>query len=288
MRITIIGPGAIGLLLAASLKKENKLSVLVKKEKRDILKKKGLWITKGNQKKRINADIVTKLSDTDIVIIAVKAYDLKSTNAVLKDFRGKIIICQNGLEVINYLPPNANDVSLIVTSVGAISSDTGVSDYRGSGTTVIGSLTRNNKPMINFEGLFSEYYFTMNHVENIATLIWLKAVINSAINPIASLYNLKNGELKKDKYLILVKDLLNESVSIAIANGVEFHDDPLEETMKIIDRTHDNICSMLQDLRKGRKTEINEINGLIAQIGKEKNMNTKLNSEYLEKIKSIS
>ena len=56
MKITIIGAGAIGLLLASSLEKHNSVSVLVKKKHYDILKEKGLWIKKGNNQRRIRAD----------------------------------------------------------------------------------------------------------------------------------------------------------------------------------------------------------------------------------------
>ena len=45
---------------------------------------------------------------------------------------------------------------------------------------------------------------------------------------------------------------------------------------------------MLQDVKKGRKTEINEINGILVQIGKKNNASTQLNSEYLKKIKAVS
>ena len=59
-------------------------------------------------------------------------------------------------------------------------------------------------------------------------------------------------------------------------------------TQEIIEKTANNMCSMLQDVKKGRRTEINEINGILIQIGKKNNASTQLNSEYLKKIKSIS
>ena len=44
---------------------------------------------------------------------------------------------------------------------------------------------------------------------------------------------------------------------------------------------------MLQDIKKGRKTEINEINGILCQMGKKQNIIPKLNLEYLKKIKTL-
>ena len=288
MKITIIGPGAIGLLLASSLEKHNEVSVLVKEKHYDILIERGLWIKNGNKKKRIKANIVTEIKDSEIAIIAVKGYDLESTKKILNTFKGKIIICQNGLKMLEYNSDNDNDVFSIVTSVGAVSLKLGITEYMGAGITVIGNLNNDDKRTFNIDELFSEDYFEICPVDNIIDYIWLKAIINSAINPIAAIHNLRNGELSESKYWKSVKELLTESMNIAKENNVQFSKNPLEETKKIISKTPENLCSMLQDLTKGQKTEINEINGIIVKIGQAKNLDTTLNQKYLDKINSIS
>ena len=288
MKITVIGPGAIGLLLASSLEEHNDVSVLVKKKQYKILNEKGLWIKKGKNQRKIRADVVTEIKDSEIAIVAVKGYDLESTRKVLKDFKGKIIICQNGLKMLEYNPPNGNSLFTIVTSVGAVSLDWGITEFMGTGTTVIGTNNKKDYRTQNIEKLFSNEYFDMSPVKNIVEHIWLKATINSAINPIAAFYNLKNGKLSDSKYWNLVKELLSESMNIAKKNNIQFPQEPLEAVKSIIDKTPDNICSMLQDLKKGQRTEIDEINGILVKIGRKKNLDTTLNSKYLEKIKSIS
>ena len=288
MKITIIGPGAIGLILASSLENKNEVSVLVKREKYDELNKKGLWIIQNGNKKSVNAKIVTKISDCDIAIIAVKAYDLDSTKELLSDFKGKIIICQNGLGMMNYNVSNNNEILAIVTSVGAVSLNEGVSEFKGTGRTVIGSLKNVTNKSDHLVSLFSSTYFKISYNKNIEQHIWLKAIVNSAINPIASHYNVKNGKLREEKYWKLVKELLDESIQIAVANDIDLPMDPLEATENIVNSTSENYCSMLQDLKKGKKTEINEINGILFEIGKKKKVSTLLNGRYLEKIKAIS
>ena len=288
MKITVIGPGAIGLLLASSLEEHNDVSVLVKKKHYNYLNEKGLWIKKGENKRKIRANIVSEIKDSEIVIIAVKGYDLETTRKVLKDFKGKIIICQNGLKMLEYNPPNSNDLFSIVTSVGAVSFDLGISEFMGTGTTVIGNLNRNDERTWDIEKLFSNEYFEIRPVKDIVNHIWLKATINSAINPIAAVHNLKNGKLSDNKYWNSVKELLIESMTIAKENNIQFPNNPLEAAEKIIDKTPDNLCSMLQDLKKGKRTEIDEINGIIIKIGRMNNLETTLNRKYLEKIKSIS
>ena len=65
MKITIIGAGAIGLLLASSLEGDNDVSLLVKKNKSSKFISKGLWIEKANQRKEIKVKIVTEIEELD-------------------------------------------------------------------------------------------------------------------------------------------------------------------------------------------------------------------------------
>lgn len=287
MKITVIGAGAIGIVLAASLDTKNEVSVLVKPENYNRLAKKGLWIIEGDEKRKIKAKIVTKVIDSEIVIIAVKGYDLQNTKKLLDRFTGMVIICQNGLKMLDFNISNKNEIYSIVTSIGAASSELGVSEFKGTGKTIVGGLFNVKKDSNKISGLFSSYYFDIYHSKDIKKHIWLKAAINSAINPIASYHNLKNGELKREEYWSQVKRLLAESVSIANSNGINFNNDPLDLAEEIIEKTADNFCSMLQDIKKGRKTEINEINGILCEMGKKQNINAKLNLEYLKKIKTL-
>lgn len=287
MKITVIGAGAIGIVLAASLDNKNEVSVLVKPENYKRLIKKGLWIIEGNKKRKIKAKIVTEVIGSEIVLIAVKGYDLQNTKKLLDSFTGKVIICQNGLKMLDFRLSNDNEIYSIVTSIGATSSEIGVSEFKGTGKTVVGGLFNVKKDSKEILELFSSYFFDISQSKDIKKEIWLKAAINSAINPIASFHNLKNGELKKSEYWTQVKELLTESVSIAKSNGIKFRNDPIELTEEIIEKTADNLCSMLQDIKKGRKTEINEINGILCQMGKKQNIIPKLNLEYLKKIKTL-
>ena len=287
MKITVIGAGAIGIVLAASLETKNEVSVLVKPENYNKLAKKGLWIIEGDEKRKIKAKIITEVIDSEIVIIAVKGYDLQNTKKLLDTFTGKVIICQNGLKMMDFNLSNNNKIYSIVTSIGAISSELGVSEFKGTGKTIVGGLFNVKKESTTISDLFSSYYFDIYHTKDIKKHIWLKAAINSAINPIASYHNLKNGELKKEIYWSQVKKLLAESVSIANSNGINFNNNPLDLAEEIIEKTADNFCSMLQDIKKGRKTEINEINGILYEMGKKQNVNARLNLEYLKKIKAL-
>ena len=124
-------------------------------------------------------------------------------------------------------------------------------------------------------------------VENIEEFVWLKTVINSAINPIATLAEVKNGKLKNPELNDEVKKLCEESSNIAASNGIKLPLDPWREINKIIEKTADNKCSMLQDLENNQQTEIDAINGELIRIGKKLSINTIYNQQIFSEIKKL-
>ena len=118
--------------------------------------------------------------------------------------------------------------------------------------------------------------------------MWLNTVINSAINPIATLAEVKNGKLKNPELNDEVKKLCEESSYIASSNGIKLPLDPWREINKIIEKTADNKCSMLQDLENNQQTEIDAINGELIRIGKKLSINTIYNQQVFSDIKNLS
>ena len=123
---------------------------------------------------------------------------------------------------------------------------------------------------------------------NIQDYVWLKTIINSAINPIASLAEVKNGKLRNPELNEKVKEICEESEHIAMKKGIKLPLDPWKEINSIIEKTAENKCSMLQDLENDQKTEINAINGELIKIAKELSINPIQNQQALSEIEKIS
>ena len=77
MNITIVGAGALGNMLATKFSKNNKVNLVVKSEHANIIKEKGIMF------KEINGNIinpklkiVTKIEESDLIILCVKSYDI--------------------------------------------------------------------------------------------------------------------------------------------------------------------------------------------------------------------
>ena len=292
MNITVIGPGAIGVLLAYTLANgENDVSLLVKPEHEYLQDQKKIRIKDMTGKiidKKIK--IITSLSKTDLVILTVKSYDVKHLLDQIKGRDTPILCCQNGLQTLNLLKNKIkpNLLSYMVTGIGSSKIEAGFSHHNGKGFTFLGQIEGENGAKIKkISQTLSAQGIICEIVENISDYIWLKAIINSAINPIATINRVKNGELKDKKLIIQVKNICDESTNIAQKIGIKLPRDPWEEIMTIITKTAENKCSMLQDIENQQKTEIDAINGEFVRIAETNKLEAKYNKLAIVKIKKL-
>lgn len=119
-----------------------------------------------------------------------------------------------------------------------------------------------------------------------------KLAVNSFCNPLCALADSIN------KYLFSIpeirRDLLSEISRVILAlpelkgvEGVEdrFSTDKLEATvMAILTKTADGLCSLVVDLRQGRQTEVEFINGYWVRRGKEVGVPTPLNEDLVRQV----
>jgi|TARA_B110000263_G_C15265026_1_gene490690 2-dehydropantoate 2-reductase len=293
MNITIIGPGAIGVSLAYALaNNENNVSLLVKQEHNNLIEQGKISIKEISgtvTDKRVK--IITKLSKTDLVILAVKSYSVQKILNQLRNIDTPILCCQNGLQTLNILKKEIEPslLSYLVTGAGSSKVEAGFSHRNGKGFTFIGQINGPNGVNIkNISNGLNANGIDCDIVKNIQDYVWLKAIINSAINPIATINRVKNGDLRKSKFINEVKKICTESTTIAEMLGVKLPLDPWKEIITILDKTAHNKCSMLQDIENHQETEIDAINGEFIRIASTINIDAKYNILAIDKVKEIT
>ena len=291
MNITIIGAGALGNMLATKLSRNNKVKLIVKKKHTGLIENQEILFRdiEGNIiKPKIN--IGTEIENCDLMILCVKSYDAQILIQKLANLDTPLLLCQNGLKTMNYALKNIDEkrLSYLVTGNGISKIKTGISEHKGLGFTYLGNLSKSKSNLLqNISKNLKEEYMDCKIVENIEEFVWLKTVINSAINPIATLAEVKNGKLKNPELNDEVKKLCEESSKVASSNGIKLPLDPWIEINKIIEKTADNKCSMLQDLENNQQTEIDAINGELIRIGKKLSINTMYNQQIFSEINKL-
>ena len=125
---------------------------------------------------------------------------------------------------------------------------------------------------------------------NIIEEIWIKGIINSSINPLTTFFQCKNGYLLTNLILEnLIEKICEESTNIANAQGVNLsYSKMISKTKEVIRNTSENYSSMLQSYNKGKKTEIESINGKLIDIGKKQDIDTSLNEMLVYSVKFLT
>ena len=110
-------------------------------------------------------------------------------------------------------------------------------------------------------------------------LLWNKMLLNIAINPIAGLLGKENGALLEPNIFESAVSVMLEGATIARAEGVRLDEDEvlIDRLRNVLEKTSANYCSMLQDIKAGRETEIIALNAEICRRGEMFGIPTPLN-----------
>src|SRR2546427_3840935 len=229
------------------------------------------------------------LPGAEVLIIAVKAYD---TKAMAASYRGvvpletTVLSLQNGLGNIETLQSALkNEVLAGSTTEGAFSLGPGSVLHTGRGLTVIGDPRGTKSDTCSrIKIAFEEAGFRTKISSNMAGVLWTKAIVNSAINPLSGLTRLPNGALAKSSEIRKIGfQVMEEGMSVSRAERVRLVGDPRKLWRRILLSTEANKSSMLQDIERGKMTEIRQLNGAILSRGKTKGIETPSN-EILTKL----
>ena len=293
MNITIIGAGAIGTMLATRLSNNiNNIKLVIKPDHTNLKERKSIILREiSGEEKNIKIDFEEKIVETDLIILAVKSYDLPPIINNLTEMKTPLMCCQNGLHSLNYIKENIDikRLSYLVTGTGSSKVEPGISHHKGNGFTYIGELT--NKKTDKMKSICDSLIgnnMECKIVENISNYIWLKTIINSSINPVATIFRVKNGGLREPKLNEYAKKICEESTKVALKTGIELPLDSWKEVNSIIEKTAENKCSMLQDIENNRMTEIEAINGEIIRIADRKGIPVPYNKKIINEIKKLS
>ena len=289
MKFIIYGAGALGSFIGAMLSKKYEVLLIGRKNHINEIEKNGL-IIEGLTKGRFYPSVKWDGSKYDLIILTTKSYDTEKAvkEAISKYGKIPFLSLQNGLGNEEKIAEIIGEENVIggITNHGITFVKPGKIRHAGKGITIIGELEEGkmSERIKKLAHIFNEVGIETKISKNIKKEIWRKAIINSAINSLTTLFKCKNGELIK--YKKLVKKICDESILIAEKEGFLI-EDAFERTMEVIEKTKNNYSSMLQDIMKGKKTEINEINGAIAAIGKKHGIKACFNIVLTELIKEM-
>jgi 2-dehydropantoate 2-reductase len=301
MKTVIVGAGAMGCLFAGMLSKAGLEVWLLDKnaERVEEVIDRGLLIEQADGKWHTPFDTITSNPETigtaDIVIIFVKAYDtgraVKAVSPAVSE-KTTVLTLQNGLGNIEKIRETVPEEQIIAGTTAHGSTLLGVGHVRhaGIGETVIGPVNASgrDRPQAVKE-LFEDAGISTALTKDINSVLWGKLLVNIGINPLTAIMRIKNGQILDCPPLVsIMHRAVDEGVTVAGKLGISIpFSDPAKKVEQVCKATSENISSMHQDIKAGRKTEIAHINGAVVQYGKKVNIPTPVNSMLTGLVQSI-
>lgn len=299
MKILIIGPGAMGCLFAAFLSKTQEVILLDKNHKRaQAINGQGIIIEgiSGNWQAKVNATAdTTNLSSIDLILVCVKSYNTKEAICQAKPCiseKTMVLTLQNGLGNIEVIGEVAGQDKVLggVTSQGATLLADGHIRHAGRGETVIGRIDGKIPVQLReIREAFNKVGLETRISRDIKGLIWSKLIINVGINALTAVTKLNNGRLLEfEGTARILRNAVTEAVKIAKKKRIKLiYDDPLAKVEAVCEATATNVSSMLQDVLKKKRTEIDFINGVVVRQGQSLGIPTPVNSALVDLVKTI-
>lgn len=200
---------------------------------------------------------------------------------------GVALTLQNGLGNQEALEAalSAPRVAVGVITTGATLLAPGVVRWGGDGVITLGA----HAQQAAFAAMFQQAGFQVHIAESVASVQWSKLAINAAINPLTALLHIPNGELlTRPAAAALSAQLAQEAAAVAAAQGIALtFADPVSAAHDVARRTAANHSSMLQDVLRGAKTEIDAICGAIVRAGQQAGVPTPANDTLWKLVEAL-
>ncbi|MEO7639936.1 MAG: 2-dehydropantoate 2-reductase [Ramlibacter sp.] len=273
MKVTVMGAGAVGCYYGGMLARAGHAVTLIARPQHvEAVLRDGLRMETRSFDEQVRVAASTEAAaarGADLVLFSVKSTDTEAAGVQIKPHLdpGTLVLClQNGVDnadrLRGVLPPQ--QVAAAVVYVGCEMAGAGHLKHHGRGELVIepaASSERVAQALI-AAGVPTEIS------DNVRGALWAKLILNCAHNAISAISQLPYGETAKGEGVAeVMRDVVDECAAVAKAEGVTVPGDPGAAVQKIIETMPSQFSSTAQDLARGKRSEIDYLNGLVVRRG---------------------
>jgi 2-dehydropantoate 2-reductase len=286
-RVAVVGAGAVGGYFGGILARAGAPVVMIGRAGFvEAVRSRGLLLDTLQFKETVRVEASTELEavrGVDVVLFCVKTMDTESTArslAPLLSSSATVVSLQNGVDNADKIRAAGIDALSAVVYVAASVPEPGRVKHVGRGDLVVGPRSARSEK---FAALFERAGVACRISDNIDGELWTKLIWNCALNAISALGRAKYGQIAATKdALKVVETVVNEVLAVAAAAHIQIPglDTPqagLAGALKIATQMSNAISSTGQDLMRGKRTEIDSLNGYISRRGVELGVPTPVN-----------
>jgi 2-dehydropantoate 2-reductase len=273
MDIAVVGAGSLGSLVGGLLAREHDVTLVGREPHAGSVSEDGLSVV-GTEQFRVHPTAQTTVpASADLALVTVKAYDTASVAAALADCAlDTCLSLQNGMGNEAELAAEVGCPVLAGTcSYGARLREPGTVAFTGRGEVVLGDRSGGRSAVADEVGAaFRAAGIETTVAADMPTRLWEKLAVNAGINAVTALARVENGALGDSPADAIAADAARETAAVAREQGIDLPDERAVSVVEAVVRdTAANHSSMLQDVSAGQQTEIDAINGYVADTATE-------------------
>ena len=273
LKVAVMGAGAVGCYFGGMLARAgHDVTLVARAQHVEAIRRSGLRMeTKTfDEHVRLEASAdAAAVHGADLVLFCVKSTDTESAGAQLEPHlpAGALVLClQNGVDnadrLRTVLPPR--QVAAAVVYVATEMAGPGHVKHHGRGELVIEPSPASDRVAhaLAAAGVPTEVS------SNVRGALWLKLIINCAYNAVSAIAQQPYGRnVQGEGIQEVMRDVVDECLAVARADGVDVPGDVHATVARLVESMPTQMSSTAQDLARGRRTEIDHLNGLVVRRG---------------------
>jgi 2-dehydropantoate 2-reductase len=263
----------------------------------DAVNRNGLLLDTLQFKKRVRVEASTELSavqGAELILFCVKTTDNVATARGVADFLAPhaiVVSLQNGVDNVEQIRAAAGIEAIpAVVYVAASVPEPGCIKHVGRGDLVLGPECKKVRSVAES---FSRAKIPCRITDNIQGELWVKLIWNCALNAVSALGQARYARIaESEDARKVVQDVVNEVLAVAhaahvVLPGVEDSQAGMAGAMKIATQMAGQLSSTGQDINRGKRTEIDSLNGYVARRAAELGVPTPVNHTLYTLVKLL-
>ena len=299
VRAAVLGAGAVGCYYGGMLARAgNDVTLIGRPAHVDAVRARGLRFEALGFDETVAVRASTEpaaVRGAQLVLFSVKSTDTDEAAAQMAPHLepGAIVVSlQNGVDNVERLQARlAQPVLGAAVYVASEMAGPGHLKHHGRGDLVIGGFGRALP-----EGVLAQARAWLEGAgiavtvsPNVAGELWAKLVANCAYNALSAIARMPYGKMiQVPGVRDVMRDVIDETLAVAKASGVVMAADVAERTFRIADAMPTQYSSTAQDLARGKRTEIEHLNGYVVRRGEALGVPTPANRALAALVRAIT
>jgi 2-dehydropantoate 2-reductase len=297
-RVAVLGAGAVGCYFGGMLARAGAPVTLIGRPLHvDAIRRHGLFLDSLHFQEHVPVSASTDprvVRGADLVLFCVKTLDTETAaKALALDLPpGAVVMSlQNGVDNVERIYSAAKIEAIpAVVYVACEMSEAGHVKHTGRGDLIIGHPPQHRRSDLEtIAAMFVRTGVPCRISENIQADLWTKMTMNCAYNAISALSRAKYGRIAQTKWTReLMKQIIREVAAVTRAGGFALSEAALiEAALKLGEAMAEAMSSTAQDISRGKRTEIDSLNGYLVRRGAELGVATPVNQTLHSLVKLL-